>query len=60
MPMPIDDSKTFDEQMEETQKFYKKQKNDFEKRLDMILVLNEITGVMDPRTDETPEEELAN
>ncbi len=60
MPMPWDDNKPMEEQIEAINKIHDKQRRDFEKRLDMILVLNESIDKLNAKIGENPDEELAN
>jgi hypothetical protein len=51
--MPMDDSKPMEDQLEDINKIHAKQRRDFEKQLDAILVMNELIGQLDAKIGET-------
>jgi len=60
MPMPMDDSRPMEEQIEEINKIHAIQRRDFEKQLDMILVMNDSIERLNAKIGEDPDEVLAN
>ena len=60
MPMPMDDSRPMEEQIEEINNMHAIQRRDFEKQLDMILVMNDSIERLNAKIGEDPDEVLAN